>query len=176
MRDHDTDAWIDAVEVDRAIRSGLRGIRGQVFLHRSGVPLDRADLSTAADHGQLDLWPNECEGCAVSDRSSSAEVRNPLLQLPAAQNAISATGSACGSGRASAELSFDARERAERSWRQNKAPMAVYWKAVAVYAGHLYRIARLTGARRDRASATRASEAEVGNGAPGHDTRRSDRR
>ena len=66
MRDHDTDAWIDAVEVDRAIRSGLRGIRGQVFLHRSGVPLDRADLSTAADHGQLDLWPNECEGmCGV---------------------------------------------------------------------------------------------------------------
>ena len=66
MRDHDTDAWIDAVEVDRAIRSGLRGIRGKVFLHRSAVPLEEADLSTAADHGQLDLWPNECEGmCGV---------------------------------------------------------------------------------------------------------------
>ncbi|WP_454858771.1 hypothetical protein [Rhizobium binxianense] len=66
MRDHDPEAWADAVEVDRAIRTGLRGIRGEVFLHRSAVPLDEADLSTAADHGQLDLWPNECEGmCGV---------------------------------------------------------------------------------------------------------------
>ncbi len=66
MRDNDAAAWSDAVEVDRAIRTGLRGIRGEVFLHRSGVPLDEVDLSTAADHGQLDLWPNECEGmCGV---------------------------------------------------------------------------------------------------------------
>jgi hypothetical protein len=66
MRDRDPDAWSDAVEVDRALRSGVRGIRGEVFLHRSCVPLDQADLSTATDHGQLDLWPNECEGmCGV---------------------------------------------------------------------------------------------------------------
>lgn len=66
MRDHDAEAWADAVEVDETMRNGLRGIRGQVFLHRSCVPLDQADLSTAADHGQLDLWPNECEGmCGV---------------------------------------------------------------------------------------------------------------
>ncbi|MBS4001973.1 MAG: hypothetical protein KGZ91_01260 [Afipia sp.] len=62
MRDRDPAAWADAVEVDRAIRSGLRGIRGEVYLHRSAVPLDEADLSTEADRGQLDLWPNECEG------------------------------------------------------------------------------------------------------------------
>ena len=62
MRNNDREAWDDAMEVDRAIRTGLRGIRGEVFLHRSGVPLDEADLSTVADHGQLDLWPNECEG------------------------------------------------------------------------------------------------------------------
>lgn len=66
MRDHDPEAWADAVSVDAAIRTGFRGIRGEVYLHRSAVPLDRADLSTAADHGQLDLWPNECEGmCGV---------------------------------------------------------------------------------------------------------------
>ncbi|GAA5542298.1 MULTISPECIES: hypothetical protein [Brucella] len=48
------------------IRTGFRGILGEVYLHRSAVPLDQADLSTAADHGQLDLWPNECEGmCGV---------------------------------------------------------------------------------------------------------------
>ncbi|CAH1662480.1 adenine nucleotide alpha hydrolase family protein [Chelatococcus asaccharovorans] len=66
IRDHDPDAWDDAVAIDRAIRSGLRGIRGEVYLHRSAVPLDEADLSIEADHGQLDLWPNECEGmCGV---------------------------------------------------------------------------------------------------------------
>jgi hypothetical protein len=66
MRDSDPEAWADAVDVDRAIRAGIRGIRGEVFLHRSAVPLDQADLSIAADHGQLDLWPNECDGlCGV---------------------------------------------------------------------------------------------------------------
>ena len=66
MRDHDEEAWRYAIDVDRAIRTGIRGIRGEVYLHRSGVPLDEADLSTLADHGQLDLWPNECEGmCGV---------------------------------------------------------------------------------------------------------------
>lgn len=66
MRDHDPGAWFDAITVDRAIRTGLRGIRGEVFLHRSAVPLEEADLATLADHGQLDLWANECEGmCGV---------------------------------------------------------------------------------------------------------------
>lgn len=66
MRDEDADAWNDAVAVDTMIRSGLRGVRGEVFLHRQAVPLAEADLSTAQDRGQLDLWGNECEGmCGV---------------------------------------------------------------------------------------------------------------
>lgn len=66
MRDHDPDAWADAVDLDRTIRTGFRGLRGEVYLHRSAVPLGEADLSTDADRGQLDLWPNECEGmCGV---------------------------------------------------------------------------------------------------------------
>lgn len=36
-----------AVDVDRATRTGLRGIGGEVFLHRSGVPLGEVGLSTA---------------------------------------------------------------------------------------------------------------------------------
>jgi hypothetical protein len=51
MRDHDPDAWADAVWVDHTIRSGFRGIRGEVYLHRSAVPLDQADLTTASDRG-----------------------------------------------------------------------------------------------------------------------------
>lgn len=66
IRDDDPAAWADAVGVDQAIRTGLRGIRGAVYLHRSAVPLDQVDLSTAAEHGQLDLFGNECEGlCGV---------------------------------------------------------------------------------------------------------------
>ena len=44
------------------IRRGLRGIRGEAYLHRSAVPLDEVDLSTDADRGQLDLFANECSG------------------------------------------------------------------------------------------------------------------
>lgn len=66
MRDRDPAAWADAVLIDRAIRTGLRGIRGEVYLHRSAVPLDEADLTTLEDLGQLDLFANECEGmCGV---------------------------------------------------------------------------------------------------------------
>jgi hypothetical protein len=59
---HDADAWVRCRHVDSAIKTGVRGIRGEVFLHCSAVTLDEADLSTSADHGQLDLWANECEG------------------------------------------------------------------------------------------------------------------
>jgi len=61
----DTEAWADALEVDAAIRQ-QPGMRGQQLMHRSCVPLDQVDLSTAADHGQVDMFNNECEGmCGV---------------------------------------------------------------------------------------------------------------
>lgn len=66
IRNHDPDGWEEAVSVDRAIRVGLRGIRGEMFLHRSAVPLEQADLSTPEDRGQLDMFGNECSGlCGV---------------------------------------------------------------------------------------------------------------
>jgi len=40
------------------------------------------------------------------------------------------------------ELRDDARNRAQVSWRKNKGPMAVYWKAVGAYCNHLYRVVR----------------------------------
>lgn len=46
MRNNDADAWADAVDLDRTIRSGFRGLRGEVYLHRSAVPLDAVDLTT----------------------------------------------------------------------------------------------------------------------------------
>ena len=37
------------------------------------------------------------------------------------------------------DLRHDALDRAEHCWRKHKAPMALYWKVVGVYAGHLSR-------------------------------------
>jgi hypothetical protein len=62
LRVTDPEGWADAVDLDHTIRTGLRGIYGEMYLHRSAVPLGQVDLSTDVDRGQLDLWPNECEG------------------------------------------------------------------------------------------------------------------
>jgi hypothetical protein len=53
--------WADALEVDAAIRR-QPGMRGEQFMHRSCKPLAEVDFSTAADHGQVDMFNNECEG------------------------------------------------------------------------------------------------------------------
>ena len=61
LRDEFPEEWQDAVEFDRMIRH-LPRIKGDVYLHRSLVPLDEVDLSTPEDHGQLTLFIDECEG------------------------------------------------------------------------------------------------------------------
>jgi len=63
MHDHDPAAWADAVEIDTALRVGdSRGMRVVEFMHPQRVPLAEADLSAATEHGQGDLFGNECEG------------------------------------------------------------------------------------------------------------------
>ena len=37
------------------------------------------------------------------------------------------------------DLRRDAQHRAELQWRRHKGPMACYWRAVGVYAGHIAR-------------------------------------
>lgn len=60
-----TDEWLQAVEVDEAIRIPIKS-PGMQFLHSSRMPLNLVDLSTPEDHGQLNLFLNECEGmCGV---------------------------------------------------------------------------------------------------------------
>ena len=44
------------------------------------------------------------------------------------------------------DLRADALRRAEAQWRRHKAPMALYWKVVGVYAGHLARAIPRSGA------------------------------
>lgn len=86
----------------------------------------------------------------MTDRSTLAEVRNPILSLPASA-ALRDLNDESKSALISVMLNLqaDARERAEKCWRTHKAPMAVYWKAVGVYAGHIARALRSTSAQRE---------------------------
>jgi len=62
----DSESWADAVFMDQQIRRPMEGLLAKQFMHRSCVPLPEVDLSTAEDHGQIDLFNNECEGmCGV---------------------------------------------------------------------------------------------------------------
>ena len=77
------------------------------------------------------------------DRSSRREVRNPALALPATKRLLDLPSEQrqviyeiLG------DLVTDARRRADLSWRQNKGPMAAYWKAVGAYAYHFRRIVK----------------------------------
>lgn len=65
MKENSPAEFADAVAFDHLIRNGRR-TRGQNFLHRSCVPLDEVDFSTAEERGQGNLFSEECEGlCGV---------------------------------------------------------------------------------------------------------------
>lgn len=77
----------------------------------------------------------------MSDRSARAEVRNPLLALPAARRiARLPEDQRVALAGLLRDLAADAAERAEESWRKKKGPMAAYWKAASVYAKHTARV------------------------------------
>lgn len=70
MKLNDPQAWGQAVEVDRHLRSGTaavaEGLDSSLYVHRSCKPLEQVDLRNAADHGQLDMFAEECDGmCGV---------------------------------------------------------------------------------------------------------------
>ena len=65
------DEFRQACDIDKRLRNAgtngaTRTIKGTLYLHRSGVPLDQVDFSTDEDHGQQVMFGNECEGmCGV---------------------------------------------------------------------------------------------------------------
>jgi hypothetical protein len=76
----------------------------------------------------------------VTPRSSRVEVRNPILTLPAVDALRSLDPAAQDALRLILlDLQREARARAEKSWRTHKPPLAAYWSAVGVYAGHIAR-------------------------------------
>lgn len=73
-------------------------------------------------------------------RSSRPYVRNPMLAMPGMMRLRALPLPAREGLRAVLiDLAADASERADKCWRRHKAPMAAYWKAVAVYARHAAR-------------------------------------
>ena len=81
-------------------------------------------------------------------RSSRAEVRNPVLGLPAARllQAMPADTRTL-LAVLLLDLAADARHRSRSSWESRKVFVAAYWATVAVYAGH---VARVLGGIRQR--------------------------
>jgi uncharacterized membrane protein len=78
-------------------------------------------------------------------RAAAPDVRNPLLALPSVAALQALPPESRDALRAVLkDISTDARGRAEKAWRTHKAPMAAYWKAVAVYANHTSRLLRST--------------------------------
>lgn len=104
----------------------------------------------------------------MSDRSNRADVRNPLIALPSFR-ALAALGHA---ERAVLhalllDLRSDARLRAAECWRRRKPPMAAYWAAVGVYAGHAARALHPATRRRGEEGAGRSAEMPVDRQVPG---------
>jgi hypothetical protein len=70
LKDNDPEGWARAVEIDEALRNGVvegRGWNGQLYLHRSAVPLAEADLEKNGGSGSPQLsFALECTGmCGV---------------------------------------------------------------------------------------------------------------
>jgi hypothetical protein len=77
----------------------------------------------------------------MADRSSRRDVRNPVTALAAVQKLRQVAGKEL-LIELLLEIRTDALQRADKAWRTHKAPMALYWKAVGVYAGHIARAIR----------------------------------
>lgn len=70
---------------------------------------------------------------------------NPVVGLPSAKNLRDLPPeSRLALAKVLREIGRDADERAEKSWRTRKAPMAAYWRAVGVYARHIARALETT--------------------------------
>jgi hypothetical protein len=66
LSDTSLEEFEEACEFDDAIRT-RGGMRGDIYVHRSCLPLRDVDLSTPEDHGQQNMWRDlECAGmCGV---------------------------------------------------------------------------------------------------------------
>lgn len=67
MKINDPESFKKAIEIDELIRKkDFNKVKEKLYLHSSLKPLSEVDFSNAEDHGQMNLFRNECEGmCGV---------------------------------------------------------------------------------------------------------------
>ena len=66
MKVNDPESWEEAVMVDKRIRNVSKGTTHKLYVHRSLVPLDQADLSDPSKDQITFSFMDECEGmCGV---------------------------------------------------------------------------------------------------------------
>jgi hypothetical protein len=77
------------------------------------------------------------------NRATIPEVRNPML-LPGVREAAAQVPPEARAALRTIllELRYDSQKKAAYCWHRHKAPMALYWKCVAVYAGHIAKLFR----------------------------------
>lgn len=80
-------------------------------------------------------------------RSNLPDVRNPVLTLPEAQELLAMQECPHCKFKAKLRGLFMAMRRkahadAEKAWTTRKGPMALYWRCVGVYMGHIGRLFR----------------------------------
>lgn len=98
----------------------------------------------------------------MNERSNRAEVRNPILTLPSLCRLRALSPEArLALQDILLDIQNDARLRAERSWRGRKPPVAAYWAACGVYAGHIARAIGPGPGRRHRAPKMPSAQAAM---------------
>lgn len=72
LRADEPEEFAKAVDVERLLQAAHAAVttegkmQGTAFLHSSLLPLDQVDFSTEEEHGQLNMFENECAGmCGV---------------------------------------------------------------------------------------------------------------
>lgn len=106
--------------------------------HEPGLALHTRNIMLSTD---LTSSTSSALIAKSTPRSDRPEVRNPLVLLPAAQRMNDLPEASRAALRALLlDLRDDARARAKKAWFTHKAPLAVYWKVVSVYAYHLARL------------------------------------
>jgi len=65
LRESSPGEWADTVAMDAAIRSGIPGVKGHAYMHRSCQPLDQVNLDAPMATVEQP-WLSECEGiCGI---------------------------------------------------------------------------------------------------------------
>lgn len=119
------------------------------------------------DDAQIAGGPVASSGTATNLRASNPAVRNPLLTLPAATAlAELSLAERAELGALLSDVVEQARGLALWCWRRRSHLAAVYWKTVAVYAGHIRALLGLTGQAppkmaRDRVAAGETARARL---------------